>query len=277
LAAASFALELSDWMEGKFNLPKVNVPDLRGHKSESAAIALRAKWLIGSEAPFPNVIHMMERNGIRVFSLPEDYVEVDAYSCWVDDTPFVFLNTRKSGERGRFDAAHELGHLVLHRHSPPHGPAIENEANDFASALLMPASAMQRNAPRIPTTEALLQHKGIWRVSIASLVYRLHKLGLITDRQYRSLMVDISKRGWRTTEPASIPREASQVLQKVLVALREDGIKRDDIARTLRLKVSDLDTIIFGLVPTNIRGANMEVAPATPISPETPRGLRLVK
>jgi hypothetical protein len=90
-------------------------------------------------------------------------------------------------------------------------------------------------------------------------------------------MVDISKRGWRTTEPASIPREASQVLQKVLVALREDGIKRDDIARTLRLKVSDLDTIIFGLVPTNIRGANMEVAPATPISPETPRGLRLVK
>jgi hypothetical protein len=41
--------------------------------------------------------------------------------------------------RGRFDAAHELGHLVMHGHERPlPGPEAEREANQFASAFLMP-------------------------------------------------------------------------------------------------------------------------------------------
>jgi hypothetical protein len=54
-----------------------------------------------------------------VFSLALDAAEVDAFSMWRQSTPYVFLNTKKSAEHGRFDAAHELGHLVLHRHGSP--------------------------------------------------------------------------------------------------------------------------------------------------------------
>jgi IrrE N-terminal-like domain len=61
--------------------------------------------------------------------------------------PFVFLNTLKSGEHSRFDAA-ELGHLVLHRHAAPNGQEAEQDANAFASALLMPSASVRAHAPR---------------------------------------------------------------------------------------------------------------------------------
>src|SRR3546814_6566541 len=54
----------------------------------------------------------------------EDTKNVDAFSCWRNGQPFVFLNTFKSAERSRFDAAHELAHLVLHRHGGPQGREI---------------------------------------------------------------------------------------------------------------------------------------------------------
>jgi Zn-dependent peptidase ImmA (M78 family) len=57
--------------------------------------------------------------GVSIFSMAEDTAEVDAFSLWRDTTPFVFLNTLKSAERSRFDAAQELGHLVMHRHGGP--------------------------------------------------------------------------------------------------------------------------------------------------------------
>ena len=61
------------------------------------------------------------------------------FSHWQGDVPFIFLNTTKTAERSRMDAAHELGHLVLHAHTgggstKPH----EDEAQAFAAAFLMP-------------------------------------------------------------------------------------------------------------------------------------------
>jgi Zn-dependent peptidase ImmA (M78 family) len=48
------------------------------------------------------------------------------------------LNTFKSAERSRFDAAHELAHLVLHIHGMTSGGRdIEREADMFASAFLI--------------------------------------------------------------------------------------------------------------------------------------------
>ncbi|MBK8210507.1 MAG: ImmA/IrrE family metallo-endopeptidase [Rhodospirillales bacterium] len=41
---------------------------------------------------------------------------VSAFSFWEGGHPFIFLGADKqSAARSRFDAAHELGHLILHR------------------------------------------------------------------------------------------------------------------------------------------------------------------
>ena len=135
LAAGSLAFELSAWIDKRFQLPVPQLPDLRDFSPQEAAMALRAHWGIGTR-PIGNMVHFLESQGIRVFSLTERAKQVDAYSIWhrEPDLPFVFLNTMKSAERSRFDAAHELGHLVLHRHGGPHGRDAEAEADAFASS-----------------------------------------------------------------------------------------------------------------------------------------------
>ena len=136
LSVGQIALEFSSWIEKKFKLPQVDIPDLRDYKPEIAAETLRNIWSLG-ELSIGNMIHLLESKGVRVFSLGEILPDMDAYSFWMNNIPFIFVNNQKTVERGRFDAAHELGHLVLHKHGSPSGREVEIEANRFASAFLM--------------------------------------------------------------------------------------------------------------------------------------------
>lgn len=81
-------------------------------------MTIRNHWGIG-ERPIGNMVHLLEAKGVRVFSLTERSRRIDAYSLWLEGIPFVFLNTMKTAEHGRTDAAHELGHLLMHRHGAP--------------------------------------------------------------------------------------------------------------------------------------------------------------
>lgn len=274
LAAGELAVELDRWIDERFTRPALSVPDLRGVAPEAAATTLRTRWRISVNKPISNMVHLLEAHGVRVYSLAEDAVEVDGFSVWQGDTPFVFLNTLKSGERGRMDAAHELGHLVLHRHGPPQGKEVEDEANRFASSFLMPKDGVLFSVSRTPTVQDLLEMRRYWRVSVAAMAYRAHAVGLLSEWHYREAMVEISKRGWRTEEPDGIPREQSQVLQKVLVAMHDENIKRSDVARALLLRTRDLDAMMFGLVPTASRGVPREDPPRPPTFT---RQLRLIK
>jgi Zn-dependent peptidase ImmA (M78 family)/DNA-binding XRE family transcriptional regulator len=256
LGSGAIALMLNDWIEQRFQLPAHDLPDLSREASpEAAAQALRAAWGLG-ELPIKNMIHLLEAKGIRVFSLSIDAAEVDAFSMWRQSTPFVFLNTGKSAEHGRFDAAHELGHLVLHRHGSPQGREAEREANSFASAFLMPQASVLAEAPHMATVDRLIQLKRTWGVSVAALTYRLHTVGALSDWHYQSLFVEISKRGYRKSEPNEGQRETSQVLQKVFAALRDEDISKSDIASELCVTVEEIDQLVFGLALTGLKGGN---------------------
>lgn len=253
LSSGSIALLLNEWIEQRFDLPNVDLPDLgrestdNQQRPEAAANELRSHWGIG-ELSIKNMIYLLESKGIRVFSLAIDAKEVDAYSMWYGGKPFVFLNTLKSAEHCRFDAAHELGHLVLHRHGEPQGQEIEREANAFASAFLMPRRSVLANAPKFPTLPNLIAYKKYWTVSVAALNYRLHAMGLTSDWVYRTLCIQISDAGYRIKEPEGAPHETSQVLSKVFAALREEGIGKNDVAQALLLDPSEIEQLTFGLM-----------------------------
>ena len=150
ISAASIAFLLSDWISARFELPRPSVPDFGQdqHSPSAAADSLRQQWGLGV-LPIRNVIHLLELNGVRVFSLAMNVVELDAFSFWRGNVPYIFLNTRKSPEHSRFDAAHELGHLVLHKHGGPSGMPAERQANEFAAAFLMPQADVLARAPRL--------------------------------------------------------------------------------------------------------------------------------
>jgi Zn-dependent peptidase ImmA (M78 family) len=274
LAAGALAFAFTDWTEKRFKLPEPRIPKLGpGVDPETAAQVVRVQWNLG-EKPAPNLIHLLEMRGIRVFSVTQECRELDAYSLWRRDQPFVFLNTEKSGERSRFDAAHELGHLVLHwHHDPPQGRKAELEAHRFAAAFLMPAASVLAKTPRHPTVEQLISLKKSWRVSVAALAHRLHALKALSDWQYRSLVIEIGKRNYLTSEPKPIERETSQVLNKLFAALRKEGMSKAAIARELQIHQADLDAIVFGL--TMLPADLIAPLPAKPQPEEYPK-LQLV-
>ncbi|MFI9274845.1 helix-turn-helix domain-containing protein [Kitasatospora sp. NPDC052896] len=264
LAASRLALELHDWIEDRFRLPVTDVPTLGKPDPETAAEMVRARWGLG-HTPVGNMVHLLEAHGVRVFSLPPEYTDVDAFATWRNGTPFVFLSTLKTPERGRFDAAHELGHLVLHGEDRPlAGPQAEQEANAFASAFLMPHTGVLDHVPRAPLVSQILQAKAIWNVSALSLTYRLHDLGLLTDWQYRRTLIDLGERGYRTGEPKGMPtRESSQLLDKVFRSLKAKGSSIPDVARELHVTPKELSSWVFGLIVTGRNGDSERPASGT--------------
>jgi Zn-dependent peptidase ImmA (M78 family) len=250
---AALGLHFSAWLDKKFGLPRAQIPNMgREPDPEAAAESVRREWALGSLS-IRNMIHLLEAKGARVFSLAVDAREVDAFSMWKGATPYVFLNTNKSSEHSRFDAAHELGHLVLHKHGPPQGIEAEKQANAFASAFLMPRGGVYASAPRFPTYDGLVALKRRWTVSVAALAYRLHGLGLTTEWQYRGICIEIVKRG-KDHEPNSAPRETSLILPKLLGNLYESGINRSHIAQELSIPLGELEQLLYGLTMTGVIG-----------------------
>ncbi len=259
IAAGALGYLLIDWIEDRFNLPDVDLPDLREETPEMAAMSLRQCWGIG-ERPIKNMIHLLEAKGVRVFSLAEDCIEIDAYSVWRGHRPCIFLNTGKSAQRGRFDAAHELGHLVLHRHAAPNGQDAEKEAHRFAASFLMPEASM-KTVGRVDRLSQVIDLKKKWQVSVAAMVYRLHELGIMSRWTYQTFFVEISRRGWRTTEPFSTRNETSQVWQKVFAQLRKESMGPEYLASELRMPVDEIVKLVFGLVMVGLPSSVSTPAP----------------
>lgn len=264
LAAGGYAFAFSSWIEARYHLPAMGVPDLNGADPEAAAVMVRAEWELGV-LPIKNMVHLLESRGVRVFSLVEDSREVNAFSSWRGgQTPFVFLNTIKSPESSRFDAAHELGHLVLHRHGEAKGKQVEAEANAFASALLMPKSEMLALAGRCRSVEDVLLLKKRWNVSAMALVYRLHKVGVLTEWLYKSLCIELSTRGMRTHEVDSAERETSLIFKKVFEAMKMRGQGLREIASGLQLPVEEVHRLVFGLTKISLGAVNLAARTSAP-------------
>lgn len=255
LSAGAIAFKINEWMEERFNLPQADLPDLRDLAPEAAAATLRRMWGLGN-APIPNMVHLLESKGIRVFSLAEEAREVDAFCTWYDCKPFVFLNTMKSAERSRFDAAHELGHLVRDVYSMQHGKVhssdIEREADAFAAAFLMPKESVVTNRPPAFTVNYLIKLKRYWGVSLAALAYRYNSLNQVTEWTYRNLCMEIAKRGYRTNEPEPMERESSQLLSKVLDFLQSQKLGRAEIAKHLCISVDEINALTFKLTRLSV-------------------------
>lgn len=246
LSAGAIAYIFNDWVSERFNLPSPDVPNLGPDATpEAAAQFVRTQWGLGQQ-PVGNITKLLEAKGVRIFSLNEDTKNVDAFSCWRGDQPYIFLNTFKSTERSRFDAAHELGHLVMHRHgAPQESRQAEAEADQFASNFLMPHDDVSSRLRYVTSLDELIHAKKRWGVSVAALNYRLHKMGMVSEWQNRSFNIEISSRGYRRNEPDGLPPETSVVWPQVLSELWSDRVTREHIAVALHLPTDELSGLLF--------------------------------
>jgi transcriptional regulator with XRE-family HTH domain len=120
--------------ETSLPLPQYDSDDYNGD-TDHIAHMVRRNWSIRS-GPIHNLTDIAEKAGIIIFWCSFNYTDIDGVSLRSQDhPPCIFLNQNKPADRMRFSLAHEIGHLIMHKEI---NKDIETEANDFASALLMP-------------------------------------------------------------------------------------------------------------------------------------------
>jgi Zn-dependent peptidase ImmA (M78 family) len=218
-------------------LPQFGVPDdfreITNEHIEDAAKKLRDYWKMG-EMPINNLLRTAEKSGIVVGEFNLKVPQLDAVSTFFNGVPYVLLNTfKQSGARARFDLAHEIGHLILHRSVTKEdlcgddGKAIydrlEEQAHWFAGALLLPAERFA-NDLWAPTFRCFEDMKAKWKVSIQAMMHRAHDLNLITDKQYNWLNIALSKKKARIIEPLDdvITRESIRLFPKCFERYEQD-------------------------------------------------------
>lgn len=247
---------LQEWVEWpKVNVPSIEASDyqkIRDEDIETLAIELRKHWKLGM-GPISDAVLMMENAGIVVAREEIGYTNMDGVSKWFDcdARPYVFLVRDKANStRQRFDAVHELGHLVLHRHLDDvefnrRYTEVERQANLFASAFLLPAESFATEVIS-PSLENFSTMKQRWKTSVGAMMFRVKQLGIISDEYATRLWKNYSARGWRRGEPGDekIPFEETRLMRRAInLLLNEGGFDRDRLVSEIGLFPSDIEQL----------------------------------
>lgn len=198
---------------------------------------LRDCWGLGVE-PIADLRYILESNGIVVTSFDAEAEKIDAFSqrTIINKGEIYMIAVSASGQtfaRARFDMAHELGHILLHPWSEDlelitkeDFRSRERQANAFAGAFLLPAKTFKQDVSPYPTTIDYYIHlKKKWNVSISAMIYRAYQLKIISNNQFQYLMRQISKNGWRQSEPLDTEyRLQNNILQSAVDMLIESNV-----------------------------------------------------
>lgn len=201
---------------------------LRGNKTpEEMAQCLRKQWKIQC-GPIPNMISLLEEHRIVVLEFDFGTDKLDGFFVPLQkEIICIALNTNPcfSADRRRFSLAHELGHALLHQNDFPDSEK-EMEADAFAAEFLMPEATIQTELEPPLTFSKLCELKAMWKVSIAALIFRAKKLGVISENTYRNTWMFLSAKGYRKHEPeCGIQEERSGLLQSLMRDYAKKNVK----------------------------------------------------
>jgi Zn-dependent peptidase ImmA (M78 family) len=235
-------------VEASFQVP--NLPFDQFNNTERIAELVRAQWQMPA-GPVPNLTRMLEAAGVVVVHSTLGGSAVDGVTFRAPGLPpLIVLNVDQPADRMRFTLAHELGHLVMHHDQPTQ--SMEQEANEFASAFLMPTRDIRPHFARRIDLRLLAELKPVWRVSMASLLMRARSIGLLAYNQERYLWQQFSIAKIRQSEPPELDfvAETATVLPDLLNAhIRELGYSIADLASLLHVQPPELASL-YGLTVT---------------------------
>jgi len=252
LAHGQLAADIVAALEHLVELPPAELPEYPVSPDEIAgpgpvrAAQLARPAMAAQSGPVAHMVRLLERHGVIVLMLPPCSQRVDAFSIGAHPRPMVLFNPAKGDYwRNRFDAAHELGHLVMHADAEPGSKVIEDQAHRFAAEFLMPEADIADQLPRTADWARLADLKARWGVSMAALLYRARTLKIMPESTYRNAMSAMSARGWRRREPGPAkPLERPTMLTKAMELLAGSGTDRDQVADMAGVTRADLDLLV---------------------------------
>jgi len=252
--------ELVDYIASYFELMPLNVPQIdRPLDSfdaiEQTATAIRAHWGI-RPGPMPDVLEKLENNGILVSRIHVGAEKLDAFSQWSTKfgVPFVMLSRDKaSAVRQRFDALHELSHIISHRNVTSKRmndravyKDVERQADRLACALLLPAKEFLDEL-YAPSLDGFVALKERWGVSVGAMIMRAQALDLLDEDEVRRMWINYNRRGWREHgEPLDkkLVKESPYMIRRSIEMLISEGVQSAaEIMTALPFPASDLEEL----------------------------------
>lgn len=238
------------------NLPSRNYTDpeeITSEDIEKAACECRDLWRLGRSA-IQDLALAVEGAGVILVREETGIAQIEGLSAWSEvlGRPFILLSADKdNGYRSRFDLAHEVGHLVLHRHiqrttdSARH-KLMEKQAHHFAGAFLLPAETFATEVRVPPTLDDLLLLKRRWGVSAAAIIMRLKALALLNEEGALMLFKRRSARWGAKSEPGDGDRKPEQprLLRRTIDLLVEEKVMPlEAIPRHIGLAAGDVEAL----------------------------------
>ena len=209
------------------------------------------------DVPARRLGEIMERDlQILVLMVTPNHAGVSGAACRLPDLDVVLINRDEAPGRRHFDLAHELFHILTWDALPPvhiedatetgGGSRIEQLANAFASALLMPARLIENWADwGTLGGQALIRSLNATadqlEVTASALLWRLVSLGHLQKTEARALPHDALRHngragpGWEKP-----PRFSRRFVEIVARAVDEGRVSTRKIAGLLGLTVDDL-------------------------------------
>lgn len=253
--------EASIFLQESLDLPSVNIPhlevdDYRAIDDELIEImAAKCRKLWGLDlAPVSDLLLIIENAGVICSRFEQGSAVMDGYSQWNEEEkrPYIILASDKDNYyRSRFDAAHELGHLVLHRYVQRldiiNFKPIEDQANKFAACFMLPEESFSVELPPYPTLENFVSLKTRWGMSAQAMIHRAKSLELISPLEYQRLYKSVSARGWRKGEPLDDLRkpETVRLLPRCVNLLLESNVfSKASLLEALSMSRTDVEDIL---------------------------------
>jgi Zn-dependent peptidase ImmA (M78 family)/DNA-binding XRE family transcriptional regulator len=230
-----------------------NPEEITAEEIERAACECRDMWGLGRTA-IPDLALAVEGAGVILLREETGIAQIEGLSAWSTtmNRPLILLSADKdNGYRSRFDLAHELGHLILHKHiSNPtdrdRHKLLEKQAHSFAGALLLPAETFASQIRTPVTLDDLLLLKRRWGVSVAAIIMRLRALSILTEEGAQVLFKRRSARWGARSEPfdGDRPPEQPRLLRRTLDLLIESGVLTlESIPRQVGLSALDVQML----------------------------------
>ncbi len=233
-------------------------PDEFSGDIDVIAEQVRRAWY-APRGPIKSLTEYAERAGCLVVHCDMEAARIDGVSYRIPGLPpIIFLNRNQPADRMRFSLAHELGHLIMHAYPTPE---MEKQADQFASALLMPAGDIGPELSGLSLDKAAYM-KPVWHVSMASLIYRASTLQRIDKYKSEYLWRQMAVRNFRIREPASVdfPHEHTSVMDALVDNMVTNmGYTGEELSRILHLYYEEIAKLY-----------NLQLVPQ-------PSGLRLVR
>ncbi|WP_299791206.1 ImmA/IrrE family metallo-endopeptidase [Ramlibacter sp.] len=279
--------ELAAALEEYVDYPDVLLPfrehrnpeEITAEEIERAACECRDMWGLGRTA-VPDLALAVEGAGVILLREETGIAQIEGLSAWSGamSRPFILLSADKdNGYRSRFDLAHELGHLILHKHitdpsDRDRHKLLEKQAHYFSGALLLPAETFASEIRMPVTLDDLLLLKRRWGVSVGAIVMRLRALSILSEEGAQVLFKRRSARWGAKSEPfdGDRPPEQPRLLRRTLDLLIESGVLTlESIPRQIGLSALDVQ-MLAGLPDGYFEGKDNVVQMATLRQPTEP-------